>query len=56
MSTCIFIDMYLGGGWFAGALIRVLWIVGAFACGLALDLLVCGIGADFCGEDVMSRL
>lgn len=23
---------------------------GAFACGLALDLLVCGIGAAFCGE------
>ena len=22
---------------------------GAFACGLALDLLVCGIGAAFCG-------
>ena len=22
---------------------------GAFACGLALDLLVCGIGAGFCG-------
>ena len=31
------------------ALIRGLWIVVAFACGLALDLLVCGIGADFCG-------
>ena len=31
------------------ALIGVLWIAGAFACGLALDLLVCGIGADFCG-------
>lgn len=38
------------------ALIRGLWIVVAFACGLALDLLVCGIGAAFCGEDVMSRL
>ena len=25
---CIFIDKYLGGGWFAGALIRILWIVG----------------------------
>lgn len=24
---------------------------GAFACGLALDLLVCGIGAAFCGVD-----
>ena len=45
----IFIDKYLGGGRFAGALIRVLWIAGAFACGLALDLLVCGIGAAFCG-------
>lgn len=56
MITCIFIDKYLGGGWFAVALIRVLWIVVAFACGLALDLLVCGIGADSCGEDVMSRL
>lgn len=22
---------------------------GAFACGLAMDLLVCGIGAAFCG-------
>ena len=42
----IFIDKYLGGGWSAVALIRVLWIVGAFACGLVLDLLVCGIGAD----------
>lgn len=31
------------------ALIRVLWIVGSFSCGLALDLLVCGIGAAFCG-------
>ena len=37
MSTCIFIDKNLGGGgWFAVALIRVLWIAGAFACGLAL--------------------
>ena len=32
---------------------------GAFACGLELDLLVCGIGADFCGvcavrEEVLS--
>ena len=25
---CIFIDKYLGGGWSAVALIRVLWIVG----------------------------
>lgn len=49
MSTYIFIDKYLGGGRFALALIRVLWIVVAFACGLALDLLVCGIGAAFCG-------
>lgn len=24
-------------------------VCGAFACGLALDLLVCGIGAAFCG-------
>lgn len=30
MITCIFIDKYLGGGWFAGALIRGLWIVGCF--------------------------
>lgn len=28
MSTCIFIDKYLGGGGSAVALIRVLWIVG----------------------------
>ena len=28
MITCIFIDKYLGGGWFAVALIRILWIVG----------------------------
>ncbi len=56
MSTCIFIDKYLGGGRSAGALIRVLWIVGLSLVALALDLLVCGIGADSCGEDVMSRL
>lgn len=45
----IFIDKNLGGGRSAVALIRILWIAGAFTCGLALDLLVCGIGADFCG-------
>ena len=28
MITCIFIDKYLGGGWSAVALIRILWIVG----------------------------
>lgn len=34
---CIFIDKYLGGGWSAVALIRVLWIVGfASARGLSL--------------------
>ena len=34
---CIFIDKYFGGGWFALALIRVLWIVGlASARGLSL--------------------
>lgn len=45
----IFIDKNLGGWWSALALIRILWILGTFACGLALDLLVCGIGAAFCG-------
>lgn len=47
--TYIFIDKYLGGGWSAVALIRVLWIVGLSLVALALDLLVCGIGAAFCG-------
>ena len=28
MITCIFIDKYLGGGWSAVALVRILWIVG----------------------------
>lgn len=56
MSTYVFIDKYLGGGWSAVALIRGLWIVGLSLVALALDLLVCGIGAGFCGEDVMSRL
>ena len=28
MIMCIFIDKYLGGGWFALALTRILWIVG----------------------------
>ena len=46
---CIFIDKYLGGGWSAVALIRVLWIVGLSLVALALDLLVCCIGAAFCG-------
>ena len=44
--TCIFIDKYLGGGWSG---IDMGLVCGAFACGLALDLLVCGIGAAFCG-------
>lgn len=30
MITCIFIDKYLGGGWFAVALISILWIVVCF--------------------------
>lgn len=47
--TYIFIDKYLGGGRSAVALIRVLWIVGLSLVALALDLLVCGIGAAFCG-------
>lgn len=47
--TCIFIDKYLGGGRSAVALIRGLWIVGLSLVALALDLLVCGIGAAFCG-------
>ena len=34
--TCIFIDKYLGGGWSAVALIRVLWIVGLSLVALAL--------------------
>lgn len=33
---CIFIDKYLGGGWSAVALIRVLWIVGLSLVALAL--------------------
>lgn len=37
----IFIDKNLGGWWFAVALIRVLWIAGAFACGYALTLIFC---------------
>lgn len=45
----IFIDKYLGGGRSAEALIRGLWIVGLSLVALALDLLVCGIGAAFCG-------
>ena len=42
MSTCIFIDKYLGGGRFAVALIRGLF-VGLSLVALALDLLVCGL-------------
>ena len=48
MSTCIFIDKYLGGGVVCSGIDKGL-VCGAFACGLALDLLVCGIGAAFCG-------
>lgn len=33
MITCIFIDKYLGGGRFAVALIRGLWIVECFDVG-----------------------
>ena len=44
----IFIDKYLGGGWFAVALIRVLF-VGLSLVAWRWFYFVCGIGAAFCG-------
>lgn len=52
----IFIDKYLVRWVVCSGIDKNFVDCGAFACGLALDLLVCGIGAAFCGEDVMSRL